>query len=114
MENCKEIEKLCKSLLKMAKKKLRFELSGAPQKWHVEVPMIQQNTYASLIGKPNDPKLCSLVKRGAYYSESVNAEELFGSDDLTKYFSCEGVGQHIGDHVVIKYKPLISQYADID
>jgi len=115
----KEIQKLRKSLLKMAKKKLHFEMSGAPGKWRVEVPMVQQSTYATLIGKPNDPELRSLVKGGAFYSESVNASELFDSEDLSKVFSREGVGQRICDQVVVKYKPSasemsISGYAEIE
>lgn len=116
----KEIQKLRKSLLKMAKKKLHFEMSGAPGKWRVEVPMVQQSTFATLIGKPNDPELHSLVKGGVYYSEDVIAADLFGSEtDLSKFFSREGVGQRIGDHVVMKYKPStsemsISGYAEIE
>jgi hypothetical protein len=65
--------------------------------------MMQKSTHATLIGKANDPELHSLVKKGAYCSESVSASEFFANNDLVKNFSREGLGQRIGDHLIAKY-----------
>lgn len=104
----KEIKKLRGSLLKMAKKKMGFEMSGAPSRWRIEVPGTSKATFAALMGQPADVNLDSFVKNGAYHTvEGYDVETLFGTKDesqLTKDFKREGVTQKIGSYVTVRYK----------
>jgi hypothetical protein len=105
----KEISKLRGILLKMAKKGMGFERSGAPKSWRFEVPGASGATFASLMDQPKDVELATFVKNGAYYTvKDHNASKFFGVKDddlLTKHFSREGCAQQIGDTVVVRYKP---------
>ena len=121
----KEIMKLRSSLLKNAKKKLGFEQSGAPKRWRFEVPGTSKQTFASLMGQPNDMELTTFVKNGAYYTvQGFDTNELFGlngsnyESQLTKAFKRQGVSQMIGECVTVRYKPSTmelscSGYAEI-
>ena len=121
----KEIMKLRSSLLKIAKKKLGFEQSGAPKRWRFEVPGTSKQTFASLMGQPNDSELSTFVKNGAYYTvQGFDTNELFGlngcnyESQLTKAFKRQGVSQMIGECVTVRYKPStmelsVSGYAEI-
>ena len=121
----KEIMKLRSSLLKIAKKKLGFEQSGAPKRWRFEVPGTSKQTFASLMGQPNDSELSTFVKNGAYYTvQGCDTNELFGlngnnyESQLTKAFKRQGVSQMIGECVTVRYKPStmelsVSGYAEI-
>ena len=126
MEDSKEIKKLRSSLLKLAKKKMGFEMSGAPKHWRFEVPGTSKVTFATLMGQPNDVELTTFVKNGAYYTiQSYNCMKLFGLNSmndadgqLTKNFKREGVSQKIGESVTVRYKPStmemsVSGYAEI-
>lgn len=109
-----EIKKLRASLLRIAKKNLGFEMSGSPKSWRFQVPGTMPPTFAALMGRPLDTELATFVKRGAYYSETMDASELFGqsssdSDQLMKFFSREGVGQRIGENVMVRFKPSTSE-----
>lgn len=108
-----EIKKLRGSLLKMAKKNLGFEMSGAPKNWRFDVPGTSKATFAALMNRPDDLDLDTFVKNGAYYTvEGHSASKLFGIKDegqLTKYFSREMVGQKIGERVVVRYKPSVME-----
>lgn len=42
VDDTQEIKKLRAALLRMAKKKLSFEMSGAPSRWRIEVPGTQR------------------------------------------------------------------------
>ena len=117
----KEIAKLRGSLLRMAKKNMGFERSGAPKSWCVEVPGTTAATFAALMDRPEDVDLATFVKNGAYYTiQGHDATRLFGVKDdekLTKYFSREMCAQQIGDTVVVRYKPSsmdlsVSGYAE--
>ena len=108
------LKKLRASLLRLAKKDLKFRDSGAPDGWKVVVPATSQETFAALIGRPEDAtSLATCVKKGAYYSESVDARDLFGgggkkttkTPSLEKYFRREMVSIRIVNNVVVKYKP---------
>eukprot|EP00976_Prorocentrum_cordatum_P016608 334139-Prorocentrum_minimum.AAC.3 len=95
-----EILKLRKSLLRMSKKQLGFVKWGnTPDKWRVEVPMVSKATFAALVGRPTDTNLTSFVKGGAYYSEDVEATELFAcnQDAMEKRFAREAVSEKYGD-----------------
>ena len=104
-----EIKKLRAGLLKMAKKKMGFEMSGAPSRWRIEVPGTSKQTFAALMGRPTDVNLDSFVKTGAYHTvERYEVEKLFGiknESQLTKDFKREGVTQKIGSSVTVRYKP---------
>lgn len=122
VKDSKEIIKLRNSLLKLAKKNMGFERSGAPKHWRFEVPGTTKATFAALMRQPNDTELSTFVKNGAYYTiEYYNAKNFFGKDndnDLTKNFKREGVSQKIGESVVVRYKPCdmelsVSGYAEI-
>lgn len=117
-----EIKKLRGSLLKLAKKNLGFERSGAPKNWRFEVPGTSTGTFAALMNRPADVDLDTFVKNGAYYTiDRHDAMELFGVKDeekLVKQFKREMVGQRIASYVVVRYKPSamelsVSGYAEI-
>lgn len=117
-----EIKKLRAALLRMTKKKMSFEMSGAPSRWRIEVPGTSKGTFAALMGRPNDVNLDSFVKTGAYHTvERYEVETLFGTKNesqLTKYFKREWVTQKIGSTVTVRYKPStmelsVSGYAEI-
>ena len=120
-EDSKEIKKLRSSLLRMAKKSMGFERSGAPSNWRFEVPGTSGATFAALMGRPGDVGLDTFVKNGAYYAERCGPMRLFGlkeESQLEKQFKCEMVGQRIGDQVVVRYKEStmelsVSGYAEI-
>ena len=61
----------------------------------------------ALVGRPTDVNLASFVKAGAYYSEDVEAMQLFACTeaDMEKRFKREGVGMVIYERVCVKYKP---------
>ena len=120
------IKKLRKSMLRMAKKNLGFQYSGAPKDWRFEVPATTPETFAALLGRPEDTDLKTFVKKGAYYSEYAKAREFFQcpepndgiDDDLVRFFSREGVGIRIGEDIVVKYKPstmdlIVNGYGEI-
>ena len=58
-EDSKEIKKLRSSLLRMAKKSMGFERSGAPSNWRFEVPGTSGATFAALMGRPGDVRRTS-------------------------------------------------------
>ena len=73
--------------------------------------MVAPSMFAQLAGRPTDATLSTFVKKGAYYSEQVDAKTLFTcnrEDDLVRFFKREGVGIMICDFVMIKYKPSTS------
>lgn len=109
VDDTQEIKKLRAALLRMAKKKLSFEMSGAPSRWRIEVPGTSKGTFAALMGRPADVNLDSFVKTGAYHTvDRHEVETLFGTkneDQLTKYFKREWVTQRIGSTVTVRYKP---------
>ena len=117
-----EIKKLRAGLLRMAKKKMGFEMSGAPSRWRIEVPGTSKATFAALMGRPADVDLASFVKTGAYHTvDRYEVETLFGTKNesqLTKAFKREGVIQKIGSSVTVRYKPStmelsVSGYAEM-
>jgi len=117
-----EIKKLRAGLLRMAKKKMGFEMSGAPSRWRIEVPGTSKATFAALMGRPADVDLASFVKTGAYHTvDRYEVETLFGTKNesqLTKDFKREGVTQKIGSSVTVRYKPStmelsVSGYAEM-
>ena len=120
-EDSKEIKKLRSSLLRMAKKSMGFERSGAPSNWRFEVQGTSGATFAALMGRPGDVGLDTFVKNGAYYAERCGPMRLFGlkeESQLEKKFKREMVGQRIGDQVVVRYKEStmelsVSGYAEI-
>mmetsp|Transcript_12121 Transcript_12121/g.19988 ORF Transcript_12121/g.19988 Transcript_12121/m.19988 type:complete len:282 (+) Transcript_12121:78-923(+) len=117
-----EIKKLRAGLLRMAKKKMGFEMSGAPSRWRIEVPGTSKETFAALMGRPTDVNLDSFVKTGAYHTvERYEVKTLFGTKNesqLTKDFKREGVTQKIGSSATVRYKPSamelsVSGYAEM-
>jgi outer membrane protein assembly factor BamE (lipoprotein component of BamABCDE complex) len=114
-----EIKKLRGGLLKMTKKSMGFQMSGAPKNWRIELPGTSKATFAALMGRPTDVDLDSFVKNGAYYTERYEASKLFGTEEeLTKDFNREGVTQKIGSTVTVHYKPStlelsVSGYAEM-
>lgn len=117
-----EVKKLRASLLKMAKKNLGFERSGAPSNWRFVVPGTSPSTFAALMERPSDTDLQTFVKNGAYYTvERHDVSKLFGAKDaeaMTRKFKREGVLQRIGSTVCVRYKPSamelsVSGYAEI-
>ena len=117
-----EIKKLRAGLLRMAKNKMGFEMSGAPSRWRIEVPGTSKETFAALMGRPTDVNLDSFVKTGAYHTvERYEVTTLFGTKNesqLTKDFKREGVTQKIGSSVTVRYKPSamelsVSGYAEM-
>lgn len=117
-----EIKKLRAGLLRMAKKKMGFEMSGAPSRWRIEVPGTSKATFAALMGRSADIELASFVKTGAYHTvDRYEVETLFGTKNesqLTKDFKREGVTQKIGSSVTVRYKPStmelsVSGYAEM-
>ena len=102
-----EVKNLRKGLLKMVKRNMGFQISGAPKNWRIEVPGTSKATFAALMFRPTDVDLDSFVKKGAYYTEQYEASKLFGTGEaqLTKNFNREGVKQEIGSTVTVRYKP---------
>jgi hypothetical protein len=119
--DAKEISKLRGSLLRMAKKGMGFERSGAPKSWRIEIPGTSASTFAALMDRAKDVELATFVKSGAYYTvPDHDSSKFFGvrdEDELIKSFPREGVDQQIGDTVVVRYKPSamelsVSGYAE--
>jgi len=102
-----EIKNLRRGLLKMVKRNMGFQMSGAPKNWRIEVPGTSKATFAALVGRHIDVDLDSFVKKGAYYTEQYEASKLFGTYEaqLIKDFNREGVRQEIGSTVTVRYKP---------
>jgi len=96
-----------------------------PKRWRFEVPGTSKQTFASLLGQPNDSELSTFVKNGAYYTvQGFDTNELFGlnlsdyESQLTKAFKRQGASQMIGECVTVRYKPStmelsVSGYAEI-
>mmetsp|Transcript_18704 Transcript_18704/g.27714 ORF Transcript_18704/g.27714 Transcript_18704/m.27714 type:complete len:231 (+) Transcript_18704:239-931(+) len=102
-----EIKNLRRGLLKMVKRNMGFQMSGAPKNWRIETTGISKATFAALMYRPTDVDLESFVQNGAYYTEKYRASNFFGVDEtrLTKYFEPEYVTQKIGSSVTVRYKP---------
>mmetsp|Transcript_54403 Transcript_54403/g.132960 ORF Transcript_54403/g.132960 Transcript_54403/m.132960 type:complete len:397 (-) Transcript_54403:292-1482(-) len=84
--------------------KLGFDpKNDGPASFRIEVPNITAGTYAILIGKSWDSKLATLVKSGAWYSETVDRKLLFGSADISKH--SRGVHLVLDDMLRLKYMP---------
>jgi hypothetical protein len=119
--DAKEISLLRGNLLRMAKRGMGFERSGAPKSWRIEVPGTSAATFAALMDQAKDVELATFVKSGAYYTvRDHDSAKFFGvkdDDELIKSFPREGVDQQIGDTVVVRYKPSamelsVSGYAE--
>ncbi|KAL7497811.1 hypothetical protein ACHAWT_005731 [Skeletonema menzelii] len=119
-----EVKNLRRALLKMAKKKLGFDMSGNAKNWSFEVHGISKATFAALMGRSTDVDLDSFAKYGAYYKEhhyeeNYEASKLFGTPETQLYKDFEreevfrtcqlrGTGrctQEIGSFVTVLYKP---------
>ena len=47
-----------------------------------QIPRVLPEEFAALIGRPTDPTLKTLVKKGAWYSVTVSHETVFGTNDI--------------------------------
>jgi hypothetical protein len=70
---------------------------------------IQQAAYAALIGRPDDPGLRTLVKKGAWYTSSMSVTEFFAGLRLRGKGGRYGTNEQLGidplDNLVVKYSP---------
>ena len=99
------VQKMRASLLKLSKKSFKFRMSGAPDNWRIEVPAIAPETFAALVGRPQDTTLQTFVKKGAYYSVDAQASNFFPEGaELSRYFSREGVPIAMNERIVVKCK----------
>jgi hypothetical protein len=76
----------------------------------VHLPRIESEEYASLIGKPQDPKLTTMVKEGAWYTDDEVCSDLLGPEPIvgtgtSRKCRNSELGIDPNSLLAIKYKP---------
>jgi hypothetical protein len=78
----------------------------------VRIPRIGMAEYAVLIGKVNDPKLTTMVKKGAYFSTKTSFQTLMGTNNASaivgkggRYGRNAQLGIDPASNLTVKFKP---------